>query len=178
MVEVQTLREKLVKTFSQMEFDADGVPGREMVEVEREIIGADHCAFGAALCESWKFPKSFGFVTGFHHDPSELPEGSRLLTSVVYVADRLATEAGYGFRADLTSTDCDKAILEELRMGSEHLQAVRDALPEAYADVEGHVRLNQGPERRSLTGPRKSRSTGRAGAGGPYHRRTWGTPSA
>ncbi|MHC5026179.1 MAG: hypothetical protein ACYTGR_05380, partial [Planctomycetota bacterium] len=79
---------------------------------------------------------SFGFVTGYHHDPRELPEGSRLLTSVVYIADRIATEANYGFRADLTSTKIDPAILEEIRMSQEQIDAVREALPEAYTDVE------------------------------------------
>ena len=75
-----------------------------MREIEKLAIGADHSAFGAALCETWKFPKSFAHVAGDHHDPLNLPSGNRMLASVVHVADRMAAECKYGFRADLDTT--------------------------------------------------------------------------
>src|SRR5262245_26755556 len=69
MVEMQSDRHKLVEVFDQIEFGSDGVPTTDMREVERRILGADHEAFGAALCEAWKFPKTFTAVAGHHHDP-------------------------------------------------------------------------------------------------------------
>src|SRR5688572_7644847 len=57
MVEMQAMRDKLVKVFDEMKFNADNTPTTNMREIERRLLGADHCAFGAALCESWKFPK-------------------------------------------------------------------------------------------------------------------------
>src|SRR5688572_20931859 len=104
MVEMQATREKLLQVFDKMKFDAAGVPQTNMRDIEKQAIGADHCAFGAALCETWKFPKSFAHVAGGHHDPLNLPSGNRMLAAVVHVADRMAAECKYGFRADLETT--------------------------------------------------------------------------
>jgi HD-like signal output (HDOD) protein len=136
MVEVQTIREKLVQVITKMEFDEEGTPTTDMRELERQICGADHCAFGAGLCESWKFPKSFAHVAGHHHDPKALPHGSRMLTSVVYVADRISCELGYGFRADLPDLELDALICEELHLTQETLDKIRTVLPEIYEEVE------------------------------------------
>lgn len=140
MVEVQALRDQLVQVFDQMEFDSEGAPLKDMRELERTIIGADHCAFGAALCETWKFPKSFAFVTGCHHDPLELPTGSRALASVVYTADHIVCEAGYGFRSDLPSLELDKDVLSEIHITDAQLKSVREQLPAVFEEVEAMFR--------------------------------------
>lgn len=140
MVEVQTVRDQLVQVFSRMQFDDDGKPQNDMREIERQICGADHCAFGAGLCESWKFPKSFAYVAGQHHSPRDLPDGSRLLTSIVYVADRLSSDLGYGFRSDLPDTTMDPVILEELHLTPEHMERIRGRMPEVFDEVEATFR--------------------------------------
>jgi len=137
MVEVQALREQLVQVFDQLEVNDDGSPTQDMREIERAVIGADHCAFGAALCETWKFPKSFAYVTGHHHDPMELPAGSRALASVVYIADRIVCEAGYGFRLDLPSLELNPDVLSELNINEDQLATIREKLPEVFEEVEG-----------------------------------------
>jgi HD-like signal output (HDOD) protein len=136
MVEMQAHRNELIDAFEQLELDRDGLPARDMREIERSLIGADHCAFGAALCDLWKFPKAFAYVTGYHHNPLELPEGSRMLSCIVYVADRMAAKMDYGFRADLQSLEPDPAVLEALGIGSEQLERIMAGLPKAYEDVE------------------------------------------
>ena len=136
LVAMQARKNDLVQVFAEMNFATGGVPQEDMLEVERRILGADHQQFGAALCETWKFPKSFSYVTGHHHDPESLPAGSRVLTLVVAIADRLAAEAGYGFRADLTNTKIDSAWLVELGMTNEQLENVRNGLQSVYEEVE------------------------------------------
>lgn len=136
MVEMQTMRKQLVELFEKLGIDAEGVPSGDMVELERTILGTDHQALGAGLCEAWKFPKSFGFVSGHHHDPLSLPRESQRLAGIVYVADRLAATAGLGFRGDLKSLDTDPAVLDVLSMSQDQLAAVRDGLPKVYEEVE------------------------------------------
>jgi HD-like signal output (HDOD) protein len=136
MVEMQCDRAKLIDVFDQLNINDEGVPAADMREVEIKVFGADHGDFGCALCDAWKFPKSFSFVTGHHHNPLELPTGSRTLASVVYLADRLAAEAGYGFRGDLVSLGIDPAVLEELGITEEHLVKVRAELPACFEEVE------------------------------------------
>lgn len=136
MVQMQALRDNLVRVFEQMKFNADGQPLNDMRAVERAVIGADHGAFGAALCEAWKFPKSFVYVTGNHHDPMSLPSGNRMLAAVVYVADRLAARHNYGFRGDLHDAQVDSHVLEELGMTLPQLESISASLPRIFDEVE------------------------------------------
>ena len=136
MVEMQSMREKLVQVFDELQIDDDGVPHADMRAVEQRVCGANHCAFGAGLCTSWKFPQSLGLVAGWHHNPMGLPSGSRTLTSIVCVADRIAAQCGFGFRADLTSIEQDPQVLTELGLDDEQVAAIAERLPELFEEVE------------------------------------------
>ena len=136
MVQMQAMREKLIRVFDEMRFNADGQPLTDMRQIEQAVMGADHCAFGAGLCEAWKFPKSFSYVAGYHHDPQQLPAGNRMLATVVYVSDRLAAQLGYGFRADIPHTNVDAFSLEELNMSQPQLEAIRMSLPKIFDEVQ------------------------------------------
>jgi len=136
MVEVQAMRHELLQVFEEMSFDGDETPTSDMREIERRLLGADHEAFGAGLCEAWKFPKAFTFVTRHHHDPKKLPEADRVLTSIIYVADRIVAACGYGFRSDLQTVDLDPEVLETLGLSEEQITSVRGKLPEAYEEIE------------------------------------------
>ncbi len=136
MVEMQAERNKLIQVFEQLDIDKDGVPGTNMLELERQILGADHCIYGAGLCEAWKFPPSFAYVTGYHHRPMELEVGSRMLATIVYIADRLIADVNQGFRADLPHLDIDPEILEELKVTPEQLQSIKEQLPQCIEEVE------------------------------------------
>jgi HD-like signal output (HDOD) protein len=135
MVEMQSDRAKFIKVFEQLTFDDEGAPLQCMREIERKVYGADHQAFGAGLCETWKFPKSFTYVAGHHHDPAALPDASRTLTSVVYVADRLAAQLGYGFRADLTDIAINGAAVDDIRLTAEQIETIKARMPQAFEDV-------------------------------------------
>jgi HD-like signal output (HDOD) protein len=136
MVEMQSLRDKLVKVFDEMKFDAEGAPTTDMRLIEQASLGADHCAFGAALCEAWKFPKSFGHVAGHHHDPTKLPSGNRLLASVVHIADRLSAQLNYGFRGDIQNSTIDPHVCEEIGMSLPQLQTIKLSLPQIFEEVQ------------------------------------------
>jgi HD-like signal output (HDOD) protein len=136
MVEVQALRHELLQVFEEMTFDDDGNPTSDMREIEQRIIGADHQAFGAGLCEAWKFPKSFTYVTQHHHDPATLPTANRMLASIVYVADRITGQLGYGFHGDLPDLTIKPETISDLGLSLEHIEAVKANLPKAYEDIE------------------------------------------
>lgn len=143
MVEMQAKRDALVQVLERLTFDDAGAPTVDMRTLEREVIGADHEAFGSALCESWKFPKSFSYVTGNHHEPLQLPAGSRTLACVVYIADRLAAgpggdagEPGGTFRGDLPSIELDQAVLDDLKISGDCITRVRELLPAVIEEAE------------------------------------------
>ena len=136
MVEVQSMRHELLQVFEEMTFDGDGAPTSDMREVEGRVLGADHEAFGAGLCEAWKFPKSFTFVTRHHHAPMELAEENRALAAIVYVADRISALCGYGFRTDLPNLDFDPEVIDGLSLSAQQIEAIKERLPESFDEIE------------------------------------------
>jgi len=136
MVELQVDRNKLIQIFEELKMTPEGVPGVSMIDVETRIFGADHQAFGAGLCEAWKFPKSFSYVAGHHHDPMSLPSQVRSLSAVVYVADRLVAQATGGFRADLPDLAISPEVRDSLSLSEAQINSLIERLPNALADVE------------------------------------------
>lgn len=136
MVEMQAARDKLLRVFDEMKFDADGVPLTNMCEIEQQVLGADHCAFGTGLCEAWKFPKSFSHVAGHHHDPMALPSGTRMLACVVHAADCLTAQLGMGFRGDIQDMEVSAEVCDELKITRPQLEAIKLALPKIFEEVQ------------------------------------------
>ncbi len=135
MVEMQYDRNKLTEVLRETGADSKGIPATDFMVAERKYFEADHQDFGQGLCQKWKFPGSFAFVTGYHHRPLDLPSENRTLTSIVYVADRLAGETGTGFRQDLLTLDYDMAVLDELKLTQDRLNEIRTQLKEQLKDV-------------------------------------------
>lgn len=136
MVEMQYDRNKLIEVVEKVGVDGDGVPANDMLAIEEATFGVNHQHFGYGLTEKWKFPKIFTLVTGFHHNPMDVPAEARQLPAMIYVADRLVAEIGGGFRLDVPSTEIDPAVKEELKLTNEELDKIREALPQKLADVE------------------------------------------
>lgn len=131
MVEMQTHRDNLIQVVEKC--TESGSPMREL---EEEIIGATHEYFGRALCEKWKFPKSFSFVTGFRHHPIDLPPENRMLACVVHVADRMARKLEIGFTKMVETDTADPAIMDEIRLSQEDYEAILEDLPESVEQVQ------------------------------------------
>lgn len=136
MVELQVDRDKLIQVFEELKMSPEGVPSVDMLDLEERIYGANHQQFGAGLCEAWKFPKSFSYVAGHHHEPMQLPSQVRALSSVVYVADRLVAQHAGGFRADLVDLSISDEVRDSLNMSTAQLAALGERLPQALQDVE------------------------------------------
>ncbi|HNQ24574.1 MAG TPA: HDOD domain-containing protein, partial [Phycisphaerae bacterium] len=59
----------------------------DFLECERQIVGADHQAFGVALTTKWKFPRHLRAAVGFHHTPEALSGELRGLGVLIQAAD-------------------------------------------------------------------------------------------
>ncbi len=139
MVQMQFDRHKLIEVIERVSPTPgtdNPAPVADMLETELQVFGATHQDFGAALCEKWKFPKSFVNVTGFHHQPMTLPSESRRLACMVHLADRLAARLPGGFRLDVNSTEIPAEILEELELTGEAVEEMAQRLPELADDAE------------------------------------------
>ena len=127
MVEMQALRTKLIEVLAHRH-----EAGGSFIAAEDKVIGANHQHFGQALCEKWKFPRSFAYVTGFHHRPLELEADSRTITTLVHVADILAARHELGYTGTVAGTEIDPQVLDELKITQQALEEISEQLPDAF----------------------------------------------
>jgi hypothetical protein len=59
----------------------------------------------------------------------------RTIVSLVYVADRLAADAGQGFRQDLLQTTIDPEVRDSLKLTNEKLDEIRAQLQAQMQDI-------------------------------------------
>lgn len=135
IVELQFDRNKLIDALHLAGLDAEGVPCNNLLDIEKQVFGADHQAFGAGLCEKWKFPRSFSLVCNFHHRPTEAPAENRRLPAMCFIADRLVPAATKGFRADVVDESIPAEILDELKLTSAALETIKSELPNHLKDA-------------------------------------------
>ena len=136
VVEMQHDRQKLIDVIAALDLDDEGAPTKEMLELEEKIFGATHQDFGQGLCEKWKFPKAFQFVTGRHHDPMSLAAENRTLTSVVHVADCIAAGLNLGYRLDVVDPVVSAEILDDIALTQAQVNSVAEDLPEQMEEAE------------------------------------------
>ena len=106
-------------------------------ELEAEIIGADHQAFGNALTTKWKFPRHLRAVVGFHHCPEALSPELQKLGCIVHVADVLCCQQQMGFCQTADTLELTDQILDTANIDREKLEEItatlRDDVEEAHS---------------------------------------------
>ncbi len=99
-------------------------------ELEREMVGVDHQQLGQALCDLWKFPRTCQLVAGHHHKPSALPADSRLLVTLVAVADVLCCEERRGFNLTAKNQSIAGIDFGSVGLSEASIAQTRERLPD------------------------------------------------
>jgi putative nucleotidyltransferase with HDIG domain len=63
------------------------IDDRQLLDVERELLGVDHVMAGAALAQHWQFSDTMQHAVAYHHAP-EAP-GAGFLATIVHVANAI-----------------------------------------------------------------------------------------
>jgi HD-like signal output (HDOD) protein len=131
LVELQAFREPLVEIAERATRETI-----RYIDLETQIIGVDHQALGAGLTIKWKFPRSFQYVTGYHHNPMALAQECRWLTMIIHVADFICAREGLGYTLTCKGEALDPGVLEELNLPMDALNELAKTLPEAMKETE------------------------------------------
>jgi HD-like signal output (HDOD) protein len=110
--------------------------GRQLAEIEAELIGADHQSFGMALATKWRFPQPLCTAIGYHHKPLALAPVNRELPTLVGLAAILACQAQIGFTAAAAGLQYGEEMLGVVRLSQGDVEAVAARLPEQVALTE------------------------------------------
>jgi HD-like signal output (HDOD) protein len=131
LVELQAFRDPLIEIVERAARE-----DTRYIDIEKSVLRVDHQAFGAELTTKWKFPRSFQYVTGYHHNPMALAHECRWLTCIVHLADHLVCSAGIGFALTCKSEKLDSAALQELGISLADATELAKSLPDALKEVE------------------------------------------
>lgn len=108
----------------------------EFIDVELDVLGADHQAFGAGLGAKWKFPRHLKAVMGYHHAPDQVSEEHRILVRLVQLADILCCKSKLGFHLTSRNTALSPEHIVSVGLNSDQVAAVIKELPEKLSEAE------------------------------------------
>jgi putative nucleotidyltransferase with HDIG domain len=109
------------------------------VELEEEIIGANHQQFGAELTAKWKFPKSLRAAVGMHHDPSLLAQDLREFGNIIHIADIWCCAEKIGFHLTVDHAEITDERLAIVGMTAEQLAELTEELHEQVVAAESSL---------------------------------------
>jgi len=110
--------------------------GRDFCELEQEVIGADHQAFGMALAKKWRFPQTLCTTIGYHHSPTALAEVNRELPAIINVADILASRAEIGFCQHATNAEISDDLYTLIKLDPAKVAEIEAEVPEQTSIAE------------------------------------------
>ena len=105
-------------------------------QVEREVIGIDHCEVSAMLLTRWKFPQKIVQPIAWHHRQEVLTGGSRKDAVLLRIANVVAQEFGLGKDGNSRSNPLRSGDLEIIGAGEEDLLAIKTSLQEKQGEIE------------------------------------------
>lgn len=131
LVERQAFPEKFAEVVDRC---MDGSEG--FLDCEREVIGADHQAFGVALTTKWKFPRHLRAAVGFHHNPEALSPELRNMAVLIHMADVMVCADKHGFYLSAQNETITDEMFGLLGITREQYEEVRAMLPEQLQEAE------------------------------------------
>ncbi len=111
--------------------------GTEFMQCERDVMGADHQAFGVGLTTKWKFPRHLRAAVGFHHNPESLSVELRNLATLIQMADILCCQEKLGFYLTAQNDIMTDEMFDQLSVTPGQIEEIRGELAEKVADAEG-----------------------------------------
>ncbi|MFQ5590484.1 MAG: HDOD domain-containing protein [Phycisphaerae bacterium] len=105
------------------------------LECERQVIGADHQAFGVGLTTKWKFPRHLRAAVGFHHNPENLSVELRNMAMLIRLADVLCCQEKIGFYLTAREDAITEEMLDMLSVTKEQVEEIRSNLSEKLDDA-------------------------------------------
>jgi len=108
----------------------------DFLECERQVIGADHQAFGVGLTSKWKFPRHLRAAVGFHHNPEALSVELRNIATLIHLADVLCCQEKIGFYLTAQHSVVTEDMLDTLGITYEQFDELRSTLTDQVTEAE------------------------------------------
>lgn len=108
-----------------------------IAEVEKRIIGLDHCAVGRRLAEKWRLPEAIIETVWLHHQwihglPDAVKNAS--IVQTVHLADVLARQFRMGYSGNHYLPDSAETIAQELGCPDSVIEHIARQLPDEISE--------------------------------------------
>ncbi len=131
LIEFQLFPDKLKAVTERCE-----IQPQDFRAAERELIGGDHQAFGAALASKWKFPPGLRCAVSRHHNPENLkPELKRIVTGVK-LADTICCQNAIGFCLTAQVQEISEETLDCVGIREQQVVDLLEELPLCIKEAE------------------------------------------
>ena len=112
----------------------------DFLACEREVIGADHQAFGVGLTTKWKFPRHLRAAVGFHHNPEAVSVELKSIATLVRAADVMACQEKIGFYFTARHDHINAETLDALGITAAQFEEVRASVPQQLEEAEATLK--------------------------------------
>src|ERR1035441_1341273 len=119
----------------------------ELLDIERQELGMDHCEAGRVLAEHWSLPPDFQIVAARHHDPQS---GATMdLLTLVHLGCRLADSLGFWVVEPLQPCSPEEIqqslpplLAKRIRIDAVHWREIVERRILCYGDPDGETLEN------------------------------------
>ena len=101
---------------------------RNLLEIEKEILGNDHASIGGDLADSWAFPESLVEAIRYHHAPETQVKNAELV-HIVYLADLVMSRFNTRFELERINTEYLESCLKTIGLSIDQFPNVVDLVP-------------------------------------------------
>ncbi|CAN5841591.1 HDOD domain-containing protein [soil metagenome] len=105
-------------------------------EAERQVLGVDHAAVGAALAEQWNFSDVMKNAIAGHHHPDT--PGLGFLATIIHVADGIAHALRLTTTADTQTVEVSGESWDSLALNQDAIQTLMEDTAAEMAEIEKH----------------------------------------
>jgi HD-like signal output (HDOD) protein len=104
-------------------------------EVERKILGFDHCDVGGYLAEQWNLPASLALAMRYHHNPMGLETPDHTV-ECIHIGDYMTMTLGMGIGVDGLRYELQHECLTSLGLTETDFEEILAGFPEKYHQYE------------------------------------------
>jgi putative nucleotidyltransferase with HDIG domain len=102
---------------------------------EREVMGFDHQEIGEKILTKWSFPQILRDIVRYHHEPENAPNESKLLVSIVHIANTICLMGGVGVGSDGLYHQISDEAIKTVGMNDHELEKLYSSLPDMVDQV-------------------------------------------
>jgi putative nucleotidyltransferase with HDIG domain len=114
--------------------------GKNLVEVEKNLLGIDHTEAGSELAHSWSLPESLTEIITYHHKPENAVQNTELV-HIIYLADLLMSRFNTSLELERLNTEALVSRLKTIGFSIDRFAEIVDFIPVKSLDLSYELAL-------------------------------------